>query len=115
MEREGNVVGMSQSCHSLPGCQARHKACRALRAGRSEAWLQGAAEVSHLPATHGPLQVLQSTRQLRMWGSDQPEATYYDLIAKDPDVVKVVLLLTGSLEGMKAATTDFLGGWGGVG
>lgn len=62
-----------------------------------------------------PLQVLQSTRQLRMWGSDQPEATYYDLIAKDPDVVKVVLLLTGSLEGMKAATTDFLGGWAGVG
>lgn len=43
-----------------------------------------------------------------MWGSDQPESTYYDLIAKDPDVVKVVLLLTGSIEGMKMSTTEYL-------
>ena len=34
--------------------------------------------------------------------------TYYDLLARDPDVVKVVLLLTGSVEGMKAQTVDYL-------
>ena len=68
------------------------------------------------PAAPFLLQVLQCTRQLRAWGGgggsggggSGAEATYYDTIAKDPDVVKVVLLLTGSLEGMKLATTDYL-------
>ncbi len=55
--------------------------------------------------------MLQCTKQLRMWGCDQAEATYYDLIAKDPDIVKVVLLLTGSIEGMKLSTTQFLSAW----
>ena len=35
--------------------------------------------------------------------------TYYDLLARDPDVAKVVLLLTGSVEGLKAQTADYLG------
>ena len=55
------------------------------------------------------LQVLQCTKQLRMWGTnDEADATYYDLIAKDPDIVKVVLLLTGSIEGVKLSTTEYL-------
>ncbi|KAL4452763.1 hypothetical protein ABPG75_008425, partial [Micractinium tetrahymenae] len=52
--------------------------------------------------------VLQVTKQLRRWTAEDGEATYYDLIAQDSDVVKVVLLLTGSVEGMKAQTVEYL-------
>lgn len=55
------------------------------------------------------LQVLQVARQLRMWSAEDPGATYYDLLAADADVVKVVLLLTGSIQGMKAQTVEYLG------
>lgn len=35
-------------------------------------------------------------------------ATYYDLIAQDKEVVKSVLLLTGSVEGIKQQVADYL-------
>lgn len=35
-------------------------------------------------------------------------ATYYDLIAQDKQVVKSVLLLTGSVEGIKQQVADYL-------
>lgn len=47
--------------------------------------------------------MLQATRQLKAWGADPGAAptgaTYYDMIARDKEVVKLVLLLTGSIEG----------------
>ncbi|PSC73956.1 flagellar outer dynein arm heavy chain gamma [Micractinium conductrix] len=52
--------------------------------------------------------VLQVAKQLRMWSAEDGEATYYDLLTQDPDIVKVVLLLTGSVEGMKAQTVEYL-------
>jgi dynein heavy chain len=34
--------------------------------------------------------------------------TYYDLIARDKEVVKSVLLLTGSVEGVKQQVAEYL-------
>ena len=58
------------------------------------------------PATR--LQVLGCAKMLRMWGreGDAP-ATFYDLIARDKEIVKVVLLLTGSIEGAKQGVLDY--------
>lgn len=51
-------------------------------------------------------------KQLRKWSGGEGEggegATYYDQLAADADVVKVVLLLTGGIEGMKAQTVEYL-------
>lgn len=43
-----------------------------------------------------------------MWGreTDAP-ATFYELIARDKEIVKVVLLLTGSIEGAKQGVLDY--------
>jgi dynein heavy chain len=46
-------------------------------------------------------QVLAVSKSLPCWGSKESVATYYELIAKDKEVVKAVLLLTGSVEGIK--------------
>ena len=35
--------------------------------------------------------------------------TYYDMIARDKEVVKMVLLLTGSIEGMKENVLQYIG------
>ena len=37
--------------------------------------------------------------------------TYYDLIARDKEVVKVVLLLTGSIEGTKQQVAEYVRGF----
>lgn len=41
------------------------------------------------PPPHIPAQVLQVAKGLRMWSAEEPEATYYDLLSKDSDIVKV--------------------------
>lgn len=46
-------------------------------------------------------QVLAVSKSLPCWGGKESAATYYELIAKDKEVVKAVLLLTGSVEGIK--------------
>ena len=53
-------------------------------------------------------QVLQVAKNLRMWSAGGAEATYSELLAKDSDVAKVVHMLTGSLEGLRQQTTDYL-------
>lgn len=52
--------------------------------------------------------MLQASRQLKCWGMINGPATYYDLIAQDKEVVKSVLLLTGSVEGIKHQVSDYL-------
>jgi hypothetical protein len=76
----------------------------------------------HLPVNPVPLappQVLQAGEQLRGWGSAGGGSTYADMLAADPAVVQLLPLLTGSVEGMKAAVQEHLsacsGGMGGGG
>eukprot|EP00882_Tetradesmus_deserticola_P029956 GHRQ01033598.1.p1 GENE.GHRQ01033598.1~~GHRQ01033598.1.p1 ORF type:complete len:173 (+),score=58.59 GHRQ01033598.1:276-794(+) len=52
--------------------------------------------------------ILQASRQLRCWGMINGPPTYYDLIARDKEVVKSVLLLTGSIEGVKQQVAEYL-------
>ncbi len=47
--------------------------------------------------------IIGTSRKLRCWGmpAGQGPASYYELIAKDKEVVRMVLLLTGTSEGTK--------------
>jgi hypothetical protein len=46
--------------------------------------------------------LLQASKKLRCWGQGPGgPATFHDMIARDKEVVKSVLLLTGSVEGIK--------------
>ena len=54
-------------------------------------------------------QVLQTSKQLALWGGEPGgPSTFYDMIARDKEIVKVVLLLTGSIEGTKAEVLDYI-------
>lgn len=57
--------------------------------------------------------VLKSTKKVQNWNQkDQPEderEPFYDWIAKDKEIVKVILLLTGSIQGTKNKVNEFLG------
>lgn len=56
--------------------------------------------------------VLKSTKRVQNWNQkDQPEEErepFYDWIAKDKEIVKVILLLTGSIQGTKNKVNEFL-------
>jgi len=56
--------------------------------------------------------VLKSTKNVQNWNQkDQPEELrepFYDWIAKDKEIVKVILLLTGSIQGTKNNVMKFL-------
>lgn len=56
--------------------------------------------------------VLKSTKRVQNWNQkDMPEEErepFYDWIAKDKEIVKVILLLTGSIQGTKNKVKDFL-------
>jgi dynein heavy chain len=56
--------------------------------------------------------VLKSTKRVQNWNQqDMPEEErepFYDWIAKDKEIVKVILLLTGSIQGTKNKVNDFL-------
>ena len=59
--------------------------------------------------------VLKSTKKVQNWNQkDLPEderEPFYDWIAKDKEIVKVILLLTGSIQGTKNKVNEFLGGF----
>ena len=59
--------------------------------------------------------VLKSTKKVQNWNQkDQPEderEPFYDWIAKDKEIVKVILLLTGSIQGTKNKVNEFLAGF----
>ena len=52
--------------------------------------------------------MLQVAKNLHMWSTGSTGATYSELLANDSDVAKVVHLLTGSLEGLRQQTTEYL-------
>jgi len=55
--------------------------------------------------------VLRCSRSLLHWDQDseaEKKATFYDMIAQDKEIVKVILLLTGSIQGTKNKVTEFL-------
>jgi dynein heavy chain len=60
--------------------------------------------------------VLKSTRKVQLWfQKDQPEEDrepFYNWIAKDKEIVKVILLLTGSIQGTKNNVNRFLDSFG---
>ena len=43
-----------------------------------------------------------------MWSGKAGATTYYDMIARDKEIVKVVLLLTGSIEGTKESVLEYI-------
>lgn len=47
-------------------------------------------------------------KQLQVWGGKSGADTYYDMIARDKQIVKVVLLLTGSIEGTKESVLEYI-------
>ncbi len=48
-------------------------------------------------------------KQLKVWGGEPGGPTsYYDMIARDKEIVKVVLLLTGSIEGTKQGVLEYI-------
>lgn len=55
--------------------------------------------------------ILSTSKKLRCWGMTNGPPTYYDLIARDKEVVKVVLLLTGSIEGTKQQVAEYMSGF----
>eukprot|EP00002_Diphylleia_rotans_P021973 TRINITY_DN428_c1_g1_i1.p1 TRINITY_DN428_c1_g1~~TRINITY_DN428_c1_g1_i1.p1 ORF type:complete len:4548 (+),score=958.95 TRINITY_DN428_c1_g1_i1:229-13872(+) len=57
------------------------------------------------------ISTLHSTKALPLWGQRENSSsveTFYDVIARDKAVVRMVLLLTGSIEGLKIQVHDFL-------
>lgn len=52
--------------------------------------------------------LLQASNRLRCWGMVNGPPTYHDLIARDKEVVKSVLLLTGSIEHIKQQVAEYL-------
>ena len=55
--------------------------------------------------------VLRCSRALYNWEQNKDsdtKATFYDLIACDKEIVKVILLLTGSIQGTKNKVNEFL-------
>lgn len=54
------------------------------------------------------LQILSCGKQLQVWSGKAGATTYYDMIARDKEIVKVVLLLTGSIEGTKESVLEYI-------
>ncbi|CAD7698753.1 unnamed protein product [Ostreobium quekettii] len=53
--------------------------------------------------------ILGCSQKINAWGMEGGDGgTYYDMIAKDKQVVKVVLLLTGSVEGTKQQVMQYI-------
>jgi len=73
--------------------------------------LQEVQDAINKAASH----VLKSTKKVQLWfQKDVPEEEkepFYNWIAKDKEIVKVILLLTGSIQGTKNSVSKFLEGF----
>ena len=64
------------------------------------------------------LYILRCSKKLYAWGEDREAEdtdnvrTFFDLIAKDPEIVKNVLLLTGAIEGTKESVREYMRSFG---
>ena len=55
-------------------------------------------------------QVLMASKHLKAWGQEEHECdSFFDLVSKDISIVKSVLLLTGSIEGLKSKVVEYIG------
>ena len=65
------------------------------------------------------LQVLRVSKYIYMWGDHRREdpkvdlaevgaQSFHELLAKDKEIVKAVLLVTGAIEGIKTCVADYL-------
>merc|ERR1719446_1787726 len=55
--------------------------------------------------------ILRSTKRLVSWGQDRSAddaESFFDMLAAEKEVCKLVLLLTGSIEGAKTEVIDYL-------
>lgn len=71
-------------------------------------WLHSCHFISAAKHILAVLQILSCGKQLQVWGNKSSAATYYDMIARDKQIVKVVLLLTGSIEGTKESVLEYI-------
>jgi dynein heavy chain len=59
--------------------------------------------------------VLKSTKKVQLWFqkdiAEEEKEPFYNWIAKDKEIVKVILLLTGSIQGTKNSVSKFLEGF----
>jgi len=59
--------------------------------------------------------VLKSTKKVQLWFQkdidEEEKEPFYNWIAKDKEIVKVILLLTGSIQGTKNSVSKFLEGF----
>jgi len=80
--------------------------------GTGECTLKPSLEDVQSAINRAASHVLKSTKQVQNWNQkDQPEderEPFYDWIAKDKEIVKVILLLTGSIQGTKNNVNKFL-------
>jgi len=61
--------------------------------------------------------ILRSTKRLISWGQDRTRddaESFFDMLAAEKEVCKLVLLLTGSIEGAKKEVKDYLGSFQGL-
>jgi dynein heavy chain len=84
--------------------------------GTGECTLKPSLEDVQSAINRAASHVLKSTKQVQNWNQkDQPEderEPFYDWIAKDKEIVKVILLLTGSIQGTKNNVNKFLNSFG---
>lgn len=53
--------------------------------------------------------VLKASHEIKAWGpSFKPDSSFFDVLAADKEIVKSVLLLTGSIEGLKKDVHNYL-------
>jgi dynein heavy chain len=80
--------------------------------GTGECTLKPSLEDVQSAINRAASHVLKSTKKVQNWNQkDQPEderEPFYDWIAKDKEIVKVILLLTGSIQGTKNKVNEFL-------
>jgi dynein heavy chain len=54
---------------------------------------------------------LRTSKTLSKWDGEEKDSkheTFYEMIAIDKEIVKVILLLTGSIQGTRNKVSDFL-------
>ena len=58
------------------------------------------------------LHILRATKKVYIWGQDRSNTkhlqSFHRQIAQDKEIVKIVLLLTGAVEGAKTHVNDYL-------
>ncbi len=58
------------------------------------------------------LHIVQATKKIYIWGQDRENVkilqSFHSQILQDKEIVKIVMLLTGAVEGAKTHVADYL-------